>query len=133
MREISVVVDNHPGILADITEVLAQANINIESIDGAAADLHGVIHLEVDRYDEALIVLRDAGFSAITEDALLISLKDESGALARCAARFKDADLNIRSLRIVRRENGCALVTLVTDDNQRAKELVADVLVTSGT
>ncbi len=132
MREISVVVDNHPGILADITEVLASADINIESIDGAAANTHGVIHLAVDRYDDALTVLRDAGFSAITEDALLIALKDESGALARCAARFKNADLNIRSLRIVRRENGYALVTLVTDDNQRAKELVADVLVAPG-
>lgn len=128
MKEISVIVDNHAGMLADLSEALAERNINIESIDGEAAESRGIIRLTVDKYDEALSALRDSGFQAISEDALLIRLKDESGALARAAARFKDAGINIRSLRILRREGGFALVTLVTENNDAARELIGDVL-----
>lgn len=132
MKEITVVVDNRAGMLADLSEALAGRNVNIESIDGEAAESRGIIRLTVDKYDEALSALRDGGFQAISEDALLIRLKDESGALARAAARFKDADINIRSLRILRREGGYALVTLVTENNDAARELVGDVLAGGG-
>ncbi len=128
MKEITVLVDNRSGVLADISATLADRGVNIETIDGEAAESRGIIRLTVDQYDEALSALRDRGFQAISEDALLIRLKDESGALAKAAARFKDADINIRSLRILRREGGYALVTLVTEDNDAARELVADVL-----
>lgn len=128
MKEITVVVDNRSGMLADISATLAERGVNIETIDGEAAESRGIIRLTVDLYDEALSALRDSGFQAISEDALLIRLKDESGALAKVAARFKDANINIRSLRILRREGGYALVTLVTEDNEAARALVEDLL-----
>jgi len=128
MKEITVIVDNRAGMLADISTALAAQSVNIESIDGEAAESRGIIRLTVDNYDIALQALRDGGFQAVSEDALLIRLKDEPGALAKAASRFKDAHINIRSLRIVRRERGYALVTLVTEDNDAARELVADVL-----
>lgn len=128
MKEITVVVDNRSGMLADISATLADRGVNIETIDGEAAESRGIIRLTVDLYDEALSALRDSGFQAISEDALLIRLKDESGALAKVAARFKDANINIRSLRILRREGGYALVTLVTEDNEAARALVEDLL-----
>ncbi len=37
----------------------------------------------VDRYDEALVALRDAGVPAVSEDAIIIRIADEPGALAR--------------------------------------------------
>jgi hypothetical protein len=129
VKQITIVVDDHPGVVADLSEALASRGINIESIDAEGADPHGVIHLTVDRYDEALVALRDAGFQAVSEDALVIRLRDEPGALARVAARFRDARLNIRSMRILRRDREFVLVTLVTSDNQQAREQLQDVLV----
>ncbi len=129
MKQITVVVDDHPGVVADLSEALGCRDINIESIDAEGADSHGVIHLTVNRYDEALIALRDAGFQAISEDALVIRLHDEPGALARVAARFRDVHLNIRSMRILRRDGDSVLVTLVTSDNQTARAQLQDVLV----
>ena len=129
MKQITIVVDDHPGVVADLSEALARRGINIESIDAQGASPHGVIHLTVDRYDDALVALRDAGFQAISEDALVIRLRDEPGALARVAARFRDAQLNIRSIRILRRDREFVLVTLVTSDNQQAREQLEDVLV----
>ena len=88
MKEIVIVTQNRAGLLADIAEILARHNINIETLDAEEVHDTAVIELTVDRYDEALQRLRDAGFDAVTEDAFLIRLKDEPGALARVAKRF---------------------------------------------
>ena len=76
--------------------------------------------------DEALLALRDSGFQAISEDALVVRLRDEPGALAKIAVRFKDADLNVRSIRFLRHEDGYAWVTIVTQNNARAAELLEE-------
>jgi hypothetical protein len=129
MKEIQIVAQNRAGLLADIAEVLAQKGINIETFD--AEELHdmAVIKLSVDRYDEALQSLRDAGFDAVTEDAILIQLKDEPGALAQVARRFKDAGIDLRSVRIVRRMKDSAIVAVATARTDEARALVKEYLV----
>lgn len=130
MKQIVIVTQNRAGLVADISEGLGARGINIESLD--AEEVHGlaVIELTVDRYDEALQALRDAGFDAVTEDAIVIRLPDEPGALAKVARRFKDADIDLRSVRILSRREGWALVALGTKRTQQARDLVKDYLVT---
>jgi hypothetical protein len=130
MKQLTIPTEGHPGELAAVTRILGAAGINIESIDGEEeGDGHGVLVLTVDRYDEALSLLRAEGFRPITEDAVVIRVTDEPGALAKVAARFSDAGVNIRSLHIVRRREGTCLVSLVTSDNEAAVRLVADLIV----
>jgi hypothetical protein len=126
MKEIVIVAQNRAGLIADITESLAARGINIETI--SAEEIHdmAVIDLTVNRYDEALQILRDSGFDAVTEDAIVIRLRDEPGALAKVARKFKDANIDIRSLRIIRRQKGSALVALATTKSTEARELVKD-------
>ena len=45
MKQLIVVVQNRPGAVADISKVLADININIESMDAEAMREHGVIIL----------------------------------------------------------------------------------------
>lgn len=130
MKQLTIPTDGHPGELTVVTRILGEAGINIESIDAEEeATGQGVLVLTVDRYDEALSLLRSAGYRPITEDALVIRVVDEPGALAKVAARFSDAGVSIRSLHIARRQQGCTLVSLVTSDNDAAARLVADLIV----
>jgi hypothetical protein len=129
MKQISVITDNRSGVLAELSQALAARDVNIESIDGEAARETGVVTLTVDQYDEALQALQEAGFFAVSEDALIVRLTDAPGALARVAERFKTEAINIKSLRILRRDGGFAVVALVTEDNERARLLVSDLLV----
>ena len=129
MKQITIIADDRPGIIAEIARVLADKSVNIESLDGEALEGHGIVVFTVDKYDEALRALRDAGMKAITEDAILVRMKDEAGALARVALRFQEANVNLRSVRIVRREGGSVLVAISTRDLEKAKALVQDVLV----
>ncbi len=128
MKEIVVVTQNRPGLLADLSEALGDRGINIETIDAEEVHDTAVVELTVDRYDEALHTLRDAGFDAVTEDALLIRLPDEPGSLAKVARRFKDASIDMKSVRIIRRQGGEAFVAIATDRTAEARALVKDYL-----
>ena len=133
MKQLTVITPNEPGALADISAILAERDINIDHFDADAIDETGVIVLTVplDAYDRALQALRAAGFQALTEDALLVRLDDKPGALAQIATRFKEGRINLRSMHIIRRQQGYSFVSIVADDRKQARELIADVLVPS--
>ncbi len=131
MKQIVVISDNRPGIIADISRALSERGINIETINTATGGTRGgaVVILTADDYDEALKALRDAAFTAISEDAFVIRLKNEPGSLAKISGRFKDADINIRSMHIVKRDGNCSVVALVTEKTEQARALLKDVLI----
>ena len=108
--------------------IVCVRGINIESRDAEAVQGHGVVLLTVDRYDEALVALRDAGVPAVCEVAIIIRIADEPGALAKISRRFQDAEIRLRSVRIIRRNEGDGLVALTTDRTEEALDLVKDVL-----
>lgn len=127
MKQITIPTESRVGELADVMEVLG--DINVLDIDAQEENDHGFILMTVDRYDEALKRLRAAGYKPVTEDAIVIRLKDEPGALATVAKRFKEAEINVRSLHILRRRRGTVDVCLVTDCNDAARAVVEDLLV----
>lgn len=129
MKLLHVLAPNQPGVLARIAEALAAAGVNIEDFDVESHDAEGIISLSVDKYDEALHVLRDLGYRAITQDTLLIRLDDKPGALAKIAVRLKDAGLDLRSMHIVRRAGEFSIVSLVASDNAAAAAVLRDVLI----
>ena len=99
-----------------MTETLGEAEINVESIDGRLAGEFGVITLSTSDDDAALHVLLEAGLRSITSDAIVFHLPDRPGALARVAKLFGHHQLNVRTIHIVHRIAGHAVVAVTTDD-----------------
>lgn len=130
MKQITIIVPpERPGTLADLAERLAARGVNITGIDATDDHAHGVLFLEAEPYDEALRTLADAGYHAMSEEVLVIRLKDEPGALARVAARFREPSINIQAMRILRRDGGWVSVVLNTNNNVQARSLLEDCLV----
>ncbi|RPI63065.1 MAG: hypothetical protein EHM48_03065 [Planctomycetaceae bacterium] len=129
MKEIAIITHSRAGLVADISLALADGGVNIESLQAEEVHDLAVVHLTVDKYDLALQTLHNAGFQAVTEDAIVVRIADEPGGLAKLAMRFKQADINLRSIRIMRRHKGTALVALATDRTKEAMDLVRDCLV----
>lgn len=130
MKHITIVAPNRLGVVADISSALARHDINIESMDAETFGESGVVILSVDRYDAALSALQALpGLRVISEEAIVIRLKNEPGALARIAERFRGAGINLRSLRFVHREDEYGLVAISTERTEEALALVRDVLV----
>lgn len=127
MKSITVISDDRPGILAEICELLASKNVNIETIDAETHQDHGIIILTVDKYDEALNALKNDSFQAVSQEVILIRLDDKPGALAQVAKRFKDANINLKSLRIMKRDGNNSIVALTPNNIDKALELVRDI------
>ena len=124
MNRIIIMANNEVGVIADISRVMADNDINIETMTAQGPGENGVVTLTTDDNDAALRALTDAGFKAVTDDALILKLPDEPGALAKVAQRFKDTGVNIQSLHILARHHGYTTVALSADDRTRAETLV---------
>ncbi|MEM0969036.1 MAG: hypothetical protein AAF191_17270 [Verrucomicrobiota bacterium] len=129
MKQITVVARQRPQAAIEVAHLLGKAEINLESVDVETIDDTTLVVIGVDHYDEALHLLQEEGWEAVTEDVLLIRLRDEPGAVARVGKRFLDADIQLRSLRILQRKEGWAIVAVSVDRTNRAMALLHDVLI----
>ena len=124
MERIIVMVKNEVGVIADIAASLAESGINILTMDTESTGDTGIVIITTDDNDRALGVLTSGGFKAVIDDALVIRLRDEPGALAKVAAKFKQSGVDIQSLHILDRYDGYTMVALSTDDRATAEALV---------
>ncbi len=130
MKQLSIIAENRLGVVTEITEALAAGGVNIESLDAENAVNCSVIVLTVDCYERALqLIHKLPDMRIITEDAILVKLVNEPGALAKIARRFTDAGIGLRSIRFLERNNEFGLVAISTDRTEAALALVGDVLV----
>ena len=130
MKLISIVTESRDGVTAEIAALLGENDINIESLDAEEANGTDVVTLSVDHYNRALQVLRDAGWNAVSEDAMLVRGRDEPGALARVAKRLLEADITVHSIRIVQRGGDWGVIAVSADPIEDARALVKDKLLT---
>jgi hypothetical protein len=113
-------------LLAEITELLASKGLSITSLVADSLGSQGVLHIGLERVDEALAVLASAGYNAVSEDVLLARIEDRPGALAQLSRRLMEAGLDIRGLNMVQRTDGWAVVAVATNDNARAREVLGE-------
>lgn len=130
MKQITILTDAQGDIIAEVTELLAQAQVNINSIAGDQYGTQSVVNISVDNETSALEALNNRhDWQVISEDALLIRIEDELGALAKLSQRFSKEKIKLRSIRFVERHKGYALVAIATDEPEKAKSFLADYLV----
>jgi len=120
VNRIIVMARDEVGVIADISKILADEGINVETINAEVVGGEVTVIMTTDRYDHALYVLNQAGFKAVSDDALVLHLPDEPGALAAVAGNLKDAGVNIESMHILSRQSGRAIIVLKTDNRAEA-------------
>jgi len=129
VKHITIVTPVKAGLVADISSQLGDSGINIESVDAFEVQTWDIVQLTVSDYDRALQVLRDAGYDAITEDAVVVNVKDEPGALAQLTRRLYEGGVDMRSMRLLHRQAGEALVAISMDRTDEGMRLISDLLV----
>lgn len=130
MKQITILSENKNDLIADITQLLADAGIDLESITGRNFGEQSIATITTKNYGAALDILqKQPGLQVVSEDALIVRIEDEQGALARLSRRFADVKINIRSIRFVERHEGYALVAISVERTDEALKLVEDILV----
>ena len=105
MKDLKVTLENRPGTLADLSEVLGKAGVNIEGIAGFAREVKGsedrefvthIAHILVDDATPAKRALINAGIKIEDErEALVIDIRDRPGELAKVTRWLSEAGINI--------------------------------------
>jgi len=62
MKDIAVIIENRPGALADLGELLGKNGINMEGLCGIPLKDEAIIHILVEDESVARFVLEQAGF-----------------------------------------------------------------------
>jgi hypothetical protein len=96
MKDLSVVLDDKPGSLADLGEATGGANINIEGMCATTSGGKGEIHLLVEEPEATRQALQGARIEVSGDrDVLVVEVEDRPGTMAEVARKLGDADVNI--------------------------------------
>ena len=94
-HQISVFVENKPGRIERVTEILAKAKVNIRAFTLSGTYEYGVMKLLVDEPDKALAALTSQGVPASKREILAVLMDDQPGGLHRIAKAFGQRKMNI--------------------------------------
>jgi len=94
-QQLSVFLENAPGRLNMLANVLGEKGINMHALFLADSNDFGVARIICDRTEDAAAALRDAGFSVTTTDVVAVEIPDTPGALGKLFEAIADAGIDI--------------------------------------
>ena len=95
VNQVSVFLENKPGTLNKMTEVLATNKINIRALSLADTSEFGIVRMIVNDVFDATNVLKENNFVATLTPVLVYAIADEAGYLNQLLNKFREADVNI--------------------------------------
>ena len=95
--EIVIPLENKPGTLAKVAEILGKAGVNLQGI-GYASGTRGFLRVVADDPDRALAALKKAKVKGkLGREVVETMLPDQPGALAAAARRLAKARVNVEA------------------------------------
>ena len=120
-EEITIVVEDRPGMLAEIGEALGRAGVNIETLSAFTTDGQGVIQLVVDDEEDAAEALKAEGIKVEgSRSVMVVTLEDRPGELGRYCRRLADAGVTISGAYLSKRGGGETELIFTVDDLEAA-------------
>lgn len=82
ITQISVFLENKQGRLYEVCRLLGENGVNIRALTVADTEDFGILRIVVDRPQEAVEILRGAGFTASLNEIVAVEVEDRPGGLA---------------------------------------------------
>ena len=95
VKQLSVFLENRPGRLETVAQILGDANISILALSIADTKDFGILRLLVDKPDLGGKVLCDNGILCQISDVTAVEIGSAPGSLARVLVLFKEANVNL--------------------------------------
>jgi hypothetical protein len=121
IKQLSVFLENRPGHLSRVCEVLAEAGINIVTMTLADTREFGILRLIVREWQRAKEALEAAGFAVNTTDVMAIEVADEPGGLEKILKAAEAGGLSVEYMyAFACKQKKNALIVIRFDDIERA-------------
>ena len=95
IKQISVFLENKPGALHAMTEILAANQIDMRALSLAETEGFGIVRVIVDNLYEATTVLKDAGYVHSVTPVVGVAIPDTPGGLSRVLQVLGTAGINV--------------------------------------
>jgi len=122
--DLTVVLQDRPGELARLGEIIGEAGVNIRGLAAFTGEGRGIIHVLVD--DDAVVRatdgLRRAGMALADErEVLVVDVVDRPGSLGELARELSEANVNID---LAYTTFGGVKLVIATDDLDSARAVL---------
>ena len=95
VKQISVFLENKPGALAGLTQVLADNEIDMRAFSLAETSEFGIARVIVDDLYKTTTVLKDANYVHAISSVLAVAIPDVPGGLNQVLAVLRDENINV--------------------------------------
>ena len=128
MEGITIVLDDRVGLLAEISSLLGNAKINIESVSVSTFGNKAIHTYIVDNEPAARKVLSEKGYNTLTSDLVLLRIEDKPGGFAEVVSRLASAKVNINRLSIIARDGGHIGLAIGVSDPKKARKILSEFI-----
>jgi hypothetical protein len=124
-EHVSIFLENKSGRLAEVTNVLAAANVNIRALSLADTADFGILRLIVDQTEQAKQALKDHGFTIGKTEVVALEVPDRPGGLAEILRILGAGGINVEYMyAFVQRSGSNAIVIFRFDELDKAIEVL---------
>jgi len=124
LKEFDVYVQNKPGELAKVCELLGNNGVNIRAISSERAHDRPLIRIVTDDEATTRNALARSGIQFDLKDVISIRIPDRPGELAKAARRLAKGMVNVESIYILGKEGAMTDIVLTVDNPRKAQELL---------
>lgn len=127
IKQISVFIENLPGKLSEITEVLGNNGIDMSALSLADTTDFGILRLIVNDPDKACQILREQNFIVKQSDVLAAVIDDRPGGLTTVLKTLAAAGVSVEYMyAFVGNKDGHAVVVMRTDNSEAAWKVLEE-------
>lgn len=98
IRQISVFMDNKPGQLSGVMEIIKESGINVRALSLADTKDFGILRIIVHDTEKAVDALKDAGYAVTVNEIVAITIPDSPGQLSRVLEILGKDNVNLEYL-----------------------------------
>jgi len=116
-EQISVFLENKAGRLAEVTSILAEADVNIRALAVADTSDFGVLRLIVNNNQKAMEALKKRGFTVGKTDVVAVEVEDRPGGLNMILEMLHKAGINVEYMYAFVTQSGSNAIMIFRFDN----------------
>ena len=122
MKESDVYVQNKPGELAKVCELLGANGVNIRAISSERANERPMIRIVTDDEATAKSALARSGIKYDLRDVISVRMPDRPGELGKVARKLARVMVNVDSIYILGKEGGATEIAFTVDNAGKAQD-----------
>lgn len=127
IKQISIFVENKPGRLKAMTNILKDNSIDIRALSIADTKDFGILRLIVNDPEKACNVLKDADCTVTITKVLAVGVEDNPGGLAKVMNTLYDNEISVEYMyAFVSKSENIAYVILRVIDNKSAANVLSN-------